>query len=114
MLKYKLTTGIFLFLLVVVSCTSNKKSEKETIQQQPSLVEVSIGGMDCTDCEQMIQINVSKLEGIKSIKASFIAGNAIVEYFPQQVDTIKIKEAIVGVGYTVKKFLPVQLKDTIK
>lgn len=70
-----------------------------------SVIEVSIGGMTCTGCEQTIQAGVSKLDGIKSIKASHTAANAFIEYYPDLVDTLKIKEAITGKGYTVKRFI---------
>jgi len=72
-----------------------------------SLIELSIDGMTCTGCEQTIQNNIGKLEGIKSVKASFTTGTAIVEFFPDKVDTTKIKEAVTGSGYTFKKFIPV-------
>jgi len=32
-------------------------------------------------------------------------GNALIEYYPGVVDSLKIKEAITGSGYTVKKFI---------
>ena len=113
----KLTYGftVLIVALAAVSCNgSGKKAEKETVIQQASLVEVSIGGMTCLGCEQTIQNNVGKLEGIKSVKASFNAGNAIIEYFPATVDTVKIKEAISGSGYTVKKFSAVQPEEPVK
>ena len=55
--------------------------------QEASVIEVSIGGMTCTGCEQTIQNNVGKLEGIKSVKASFTTGIAMIEYFQGIVDT---------------------------
>ena len=98
-------------ILFTVSCSSNnRKSGKEDIQRDASLIEVSIGGMTCTGCEQKIQTSIAKLEGIKSVKASFTVGNAIVEYYPNLVDTLKIKEAILATGYTVKKFNGVPVK----
>jgi len=111
MIKHRLSTSFMLlvYVLIAISCSGNsKKSEEVTIEQEPELIEVSIGGMSCLGCEQTIQMNVSKLEGINSVKASFTTGNAIIEYLPGKVDTIEIKDAITGSGYTVNKFLPVQ------
>jgi len=100
------TLILFVYALVAISCSGkNTKSEKETVPQEPSVIEVSIGGMFCLGCEQTIQTNVGKLEGIKSVKASFTVGNAIIEYLPGVVDTTKMKEAVIGSGYTVKKFI---------
>ena len=70
---------------------------------EASKIEVSIGGMTCTGCEQTVQSSVAKLEGIKSVKASFTTGNAIIEYIPGKVDSLKIKEAIKRLGLYSKK-----------
>jgi copper chaperone CopZ len=108
MKKHKLAAGfiIFVFVLAVASCNGGgKKAEKETQQPEAAAIEVSIGGMTCLGCEQTIQKNVGKIEGVKSVKASFTIGNAIIEYYPGMVDSLKIKEAISGSGYTVKKFI---------
>lgn len=95
------------FILVAASC-GNKNTIEKAPEATASVIEVSIGGMTCTGCEQTIQNNLGKLDGIKSVKASFTTGNAIVEYLPGKVDTIKMKETVTGSGYTVKKFIPAQ------
>jgi len=98
--------GMFV-ALSVVSCGRSKKTADTPATMEKSIIEVSIGGMTCTGCEQTIQSGISKLEGIKSVKASYVTGNALVEYYSGVTDTVKIKEAITGSGYTVKKFIPV-------
>jgi Cu+-exporting ATPase len=108
MKKFNPTAGIifFVFVIAFTSCKEGgKKPEKDTLQTEAAAMEVSIGGMTCLGCEQTIQNKVSKLEGIKSVKASFTVGNAFIEYYPGMVDSLKIKEAITGSGYTVKKFI---------
>jgi copper chaperone CopZ len=95
---------IILAAILILSCGRDKKTEKIGLLNEPSFIEVSIGGMSCTGCEQTIQTGISKLEGIKSVKASYVAGNALVEYYPGITDTMKIKAAITGSGYTVKRF----------
>jgi copper chaperone CopZ len=92
-------------LFLAAACGQNKNNAKNDLQVQASSIEVSIGGMTCTGCEQKIQAGVGKLDGIKSVKASHTAANAVIEYYPTVVDTIKIKEAITGTGYTVKRFI---------
>jgi copper chaperone CopZ len=95
---------IIVFTLFLVSCSGKgNKPEKELVELEASALEVSIGGMSCLACEETIQRNVGKLEGIKSVKASFTTGNAIIEYYPGMIDSVKIKEAITGSGYTAKK-----------
>jgi len=97
---------VLFIVLTAISCGKNKKSPDNVTSMEKSLIEVSIGGMSCTGCEQTIQSRVGMLEGINSVKASYITGNAMVEYFPAITDTVKIKAAITGSGYTVKKFKP--------
>jgi len=98
--------GLFI-VLAAVSCGKSKKSPARDASMEKSLIEVSIGGMTCTGCEQTIQSRVGMLEGINSVKASYVTGKALVEYLPEITDTVKIKTAITGSGYTVKKFNPV-------
>jgi copper chaperone CopZ len=105
--KFSLQLIILGFVLIFSSCGHKNTTEKAT-EEKASVIEVSIGGMTCTGCEQTIQNNLGKLDGIKSVKASFTTGNAVVEYFPGKVDTLKMKETVTGSGYTVKKFISVQ------
>ena len=108
MCKQKLAVNLILivFVFVAIGCGgSGKKPAKEEIRQEPVVMEVSIGGMFCTGCEETIQKRVGELEGIKSVRASYTAGNAIIEFFPDRVDSVKIKDAIAGSGYTVKKLI---------
>ena len=78
MYKQKLSAGliVIVYILLAVSCSGNgKKAAEAEKNKEASVMEVSIGGMFCTGCEQTIQNNVGKLEGIKSVKASFTTGN---------------------------------------
>jgi copper chaperone len=106
--KQKLAFRLMLIavILTAVSCSGKtNKSTRTDVIMEPSVIEVSIGGMFCTDCEQTIQKRVGELDGIKSVKASYVAGNAVIEYLPDRVDSAKIREAITGSGYSVKKFM---------
>ena len=91
MKKYNLTAGfiLFVFVLAFASCKEGgKKTDKDTQLMEAEAIEVSIGGMTCTGCEQTIQTSVAKLEGVKSVKASFTTGNALIEYYPGVVDSL--------------------------
>ena len=108
MCKRKLSACLILpvYILIAASCSgSGTKAVTTEKNQEASVIEVSVGGMSCTGCEQTIQNNVGKLEGIKSVKASYTTGMAMIEYFEGVADTTGIKEAISGSGYTVKKFI---------
>lgn len=96
---------LFALTLLTISCGGNKK-EKISETGTSSFIEVKIGGMTCTGCEQTIQKSVGKIEGIKSVKATFTDGTAIVEYVTPVADTAGIRQAITGSGYVVQGFIP--------
>lgn len=100
-------------MLINISCSGHKQ-ERSTDKGEASLIEVKIEGMSCTGCEQTIQRNVAKLEGIKSVKATFTDGRAVIEYFPGTVDSLKIKDAITGSGYKVIKCSNIQPVEAAK
>lgn len=106
-------SGLFfvLALIVVFAAACTGKSKKSVENLTASGIEISIQGMTCTGCEQTIQANISKLEGVKSVKASFVDGKALVEYFPSLVDTAKMREAVTGAGYAVNEFTAVPLTE---
>lgn len=99
---------IISFFLLITSCGNNKNAAINKSEMEPSLIEVSIKGMYCTGCEQTIQTRVGELNGVKSVKASFETGKAVVEYYPDLTDTTKIRESITGSGYGVEEFSPVE------
>ena len=92
-------------LAIAIACnTTGKKVEKAVDDGRVVKVEVSVTGMTCSGCEQTIQKNVAKLEGIKSVKALSAMGKAFIEYSPSLVDTAKIRTAITESGYSVTGF----------
>jgi copper chaperone CopZ len=111
------TITIILFsaiLLIAVSCNNKGKKSEKTDADALARIEVSINGMTCTGCEQNIQNNVSKLDGIKTVKAAYTVGKAIIEYNPEIVDTTKIRTAITQSGYSVAAFNYLPMNDSIK
>jgi copper chaperone CopZ len=108
MKKYRLIILLSLCMGVLhaISCGGSKQ-EKAADQGEASVIEVKIEGMTCTACEQTIQRRVGKLEGIKSVTATFADGRAVIKYYPGTVDTLKMKDAITGSGYVVTKFTQV-------
>ncbi len=110
MTSSKLTAGFLLGLLLLISsCGGGKTREaKGEPAAATTTIELTIGGMTCTGCENTIQTNLGKVPGIISVTASHLKGNAIIEYEPGKVDTLKIKEVVDGVGYTALKVSPAE------
>ncbi len=96
---------IFVIVLSISSCskktTSSDESSTQTQTQQIEQLTFNVKGMTCTGCEETIETNVKKLEGIQNVIASHTEKTAIIEYDPQKSDTTKIKEAISESGYEV-------------
>jgi len=65
-----------LFFLIGFSCKNEKVKSAKTGAVDIKRIEVSINGMTCTGCEQIIESNVGKLDGIKSIEAVFTLNKA--------------------------------------
>lgn len=105
--KFSIPVAIIFALVLSISCGNKGNQHHSGVKNtEPSVIEVKISGMTCTGCEQKIQAGVGKLEGIESVKADHIGGNAIIKYHPGITDTAKIKGAIIGAGYKVIKFIP--------
>ena len=63
---------------------------------------ISVGGMHCASCNQLIADYLSDEEGVSSVMANFKTGNIIVEYDEKKITLEKIKKVIEGAGYKVK------------
>jgi copper chaperone CopZ len=104
MTRSKSTVWILLSLmLLLASCGGGKSQKAAEVPAPTATVELSIEGMTCTGCENTICANLEKLPGVKSVTASHTGGNAIIEYDPGKVDTIKMKETVDGLGYKAVK-----------
>jgi len=57
--------------------------------------------MTCTSCEEHVNHEVNKLNGIVDSKASFENGNAIIEYDKTKTNETEIEKAINSTGYKV-------------
>jgi len=111
MLKTKLSACSLLLvsLFILASCGGGGKKEvKSDVARETAMIEVSITGMTCTGCENTIQSSLAEVPGVIGVTASHTAGNAIVEYNPELVDSLKIKDAINGCGYVAVKVMPHQ------
>jgi len=80
------------------------KVEKQIIVVDKSNIttaEFRISGMTCAGCEEHVDHEVNKLNGILSSEASYKKGNAIVEFDKTKISTTEIEKAINSTGYKV-------------
>ena len=56
-------------------------------------------GMHCPSCSMLIEMNVSDLPGVETVKASHADGKTVVTYDPSKVDASRIESEIRAAGY---------------
>jgi copper chaperone CopZ len=66
-----------------------------------SATEFKVSGMTCVSCEEHINHEVNKLNGIVNSKASYENGNAIIEFDSSKTTETEIEKAIKSSGYEV-------------
>jgi len=72
---------------------ANKSNIKKT--------EFKISGMTCASCEEHVNHEVNKLNGIVNSKASYENGNAVIEFDKTKTNETEIEKAINSTGYKV-------------
>ena len=80
-----------------------RPSKEIVYVQQDNIVEktFTVEGMTCTGCENHVESEVNKLDGILSVKASYEKGNTMVKYDSTKVTEEQIVKAINSTGYKV-------------
>jgi copper chaperone CopZ len=63
--------------------------------------EFKISGMTCASCEEHVNHEVNKINGIVNSKTSYENGNAIIEFDRSKTDETEIEKAINSAGYKV-------------
>ncbi len=63
--------------------------------------QIKINGMSCSGCELKIENKLRKLEGVKSVKASYVKSNLNIEYDKDSVNLDKINDTIESIGYEI-------------
>ena len=79
-------------------------TEKQTIivdKTDIKTTEFKISGMTCASCEEHVNHEVNKLNGIINSKASYENGNAIIEFDRTKINESEIEKAINTTGYIV-------------
>jgi sulfite exporter TauE/SafE/plastocyanin domain-containing protein/copper chaperone CopZ len=66
-------------------------------------IKIKIYDMSCTSCEKKLEKEISLMNGVKSVRASFKGEYAQVEYDESMCSQKNIEEAIVKLGYRLEK-----------
>jgi copper ion binding protein len=62
---------------------------------------ISVKGMHCNSCVQLIETKLSRLKGIKKVEVNLAEEKAFVQFNPEQITLDTIKEEIIDMGYDV-------------
>jgi copper chaperone CopZ len=62
-------------------------------------IKLKTGGMHCPSCSMLIEMNVSDLPGVESVRSSHADGLTTVTYDPSSIDAEKIADEIRTAGY---------------
>jgi P-type Cu+ transporter len=68
---------------------------------QTQTIEVSIAGMDCTECTQTVQRAISSLAGVQKADVFLSSEKAIIQLDPALVKMVDIRTAVSNAGYSV-------------
>jgi mercuric ion binding protein len=84
------------------STSTDNAGQAATTAVADKTVTLAIEGMTCTDCENTIQEAVTKIDGVKSIKASHLDSTAVVSFDASKTSIADIGKAITEAGYEFK------------
>ena len=106
-IKMKIKNILFVLLAIIsvsvlTSCSSSdKKPKKVIVIKESDIVRENIGvnGMTCVGCEVTLEDNISKIEGVVSVKASHTNKDAIIEFDSTKTDINTITKTIRESGY---------------
>lgn len=91
-------TAILLLLLFVTAVNSDTRSNPKL-----KTVVINTYGMHCTGCEETIEAEIKKLDGIESVKADHVNNRVTVKYNNTKTNLAGIKAAIKTAGYRLEK-----------
>lgn len=66
---------------------------------------IDIKGMHCKSCADLIELKISLLDGVESIKVSLIENKAFVRFDPTKISLERIKTEIESLGYSTNSEL---------
>ena len=71
--------------------------------QKIRTISINTYGMSCTGCEETIETEIKKLDGIKSVKADHVKKTVTVKYDDKKVTIEQVKSAIKSAGYRLEE-----------
>jgi copper ion binding protein len=60
---------------------------------------LTVKGMSCGNCVRHVEGALRKLPGVAAVTVDLAAGQATVEYNPEEANITLLKQAVAGAGY---------------
>lgn len=68
----------------------------------PQRLQLKLGGMSCSFCVASITKALGRMEGVREANVNLAHEEALVDYEPQRVSPMRIKQTLLELGYTVR------------
>ncbi len=65
-------------------------------------LQLKIGGVSCSFCAETIRKALTRLDGVEEVHVSLAHEEALVQYDPERIGTLSIKDTVRALGYTVR------------
>lgn len=92
------TKIVALLSIFFIASTLMLSAQKKKDNKQQVLFDVS---MTCENCKRRIEKTVSFEKGVTDLKVDLLAKTVFVEFQENKTDSVKIKQVIEKLGYTV-------------
>ncbi|MGI5936960.1 MAG: heavy metal translocating P-type ATPase [Oscillospiraceae bacterium] len=77
-------------------------------------VQFNVTGMTCSACSARVERGVSKLEGVREVSVNLLKGTMAVKFDENALDTGKIIDKVVDLGYGAEVQKPKEKKQEVK
>jgi len=81
--------------------TFRKAIEGAGYQLAQKTLELRIGGMDCAECTEHVRVALAALPGVQEARVFLSSEKAILQVDPALVNAQILRQAVIGVGYSV-------------
>ncbi len=104
-MKYILLIVVVVNLISFVSCNPNSETSEKIVNAENvnpanvQMVKIEIEGMVCTGCENHINGDILKMEGVLSSKTSHEEGSSVVEFDKTKLKVDDIITTVNATGY---------------
>lgn len=91
-----------ILILLIFSLTIAVSADVKDAQKIRTTT-INTYGMHCSGCEETVESEIKKLDGIKSVKADHVNKTVIVKYDDKKVTLEQVKSAITSAGYRLEE-----------